>query len=217
MTAAVKTLKVLAVLIGILVISSRFPGFIWPDRFKGTFRRYILLGNNIYRSIGTLLIILAVCLIYLVTSHSSGGSPARLAGLCLGFAFLGLGWLHLHPELLRRSLAAASSRLGIRTGAFLTNYSSITNTGIVTVAILMIIIGVGILYISHIPVTPEKFIVLYFAFAVMVTGIVHFYPNALRNMASKIVFRSSAEIRWISLGSTLVVLIVIIWALLSTD
>lgn len=217
MTAADKTLKVLAVIIGFLVISSRFPGFIWPDKFKDVFRRYMSLGNSLYRAIGVLLIILAVSLIYLVTSHSANGNASRIAGLCLGFASLGIGWLHLHPALLRKALFAASSRFRGRIGAVLIEYSEIANAGIVAGALLLIAIGTGILYITHIPITPEKFIVLYFAFIVLLAGAVHFYPDALRRLLSKIASRSSATIRWTSLASTLAVLAIIIWAVLSPE
>jgi len=217
MTAADRTLKVLAVVIGFLVISSRFPGFIWPDRFKNVFKKYISLGNGVYRAVGALLITLAVSLFYLVTSHSPERNPARLAGLCLGITLLGIGWLHLHPELLRRALSSSSSRLGGRFGALLADYSSTSKAGIVTIAFLIISTAIGILYITHLPVTPEKFIVLYCAFIILLAGVVHFYPDALRKIASKVAFRSSATIRWTSLVSTIVVLIVIIWALLSPD
>jgi len=87
----------------------------------------------------------------------------------------------------------------------------------VTIAFLIISTAIGILYITHLPVTPEKFIVLYCAFIILLAGVVHFYPDALRKIASKVAFRSSATIRWTSLVSTIVVLIVIIWALLSPD
>ena len=217
MTAADKTLKIIAILIGFLIVSSRFPGFIWPDRFKNAFRRYTSLGNGIYRAIGVLLIILSISLIYLVTSHSPHRNPLRIAGLFIGFASLGTGWLHLHPELLRKAFSAASSRLGGRTGKFLTSYSSITNAVIITVALLLIGIGIGILYITHLPVTPDKFIVLYAAFVVLVTGVTHFYPKIVRKLASKIAERSSAAIRWANLTSTILILIIIIWAILYSE
>ena len=217
MTAADKTLKVVAVLIGFLVISSRVPGFIWPDKFREAFRKYVSLSDGVYRMIGCLLIILGVCLFLLVTSHSPNRNPARVAGLVLGFTALGLAWLHLHPKLLRKALSAASTHTKGRVTAFLENYSSIGNAGIVIIAPLLIGIAIGILYITHLPVTPEKFIILYCAFVTIMSGAVHFYPPLLRTVASKVAYRSSATIRWTSLASTAIVLIIIVWAVLAPE
>ena len=217
MTAADKTLNILAVLIGFLVISSRVPGFIWPEKFKDAFRRYISLGDGAFRAIGALLIILGVCLFCLVTSHSPRKNPARIAGLVLGFAVLGAAWLHLHPELLRKALSAGAARTRGRIGRFLDSYSGISKTGIVLIASLLIGIAIGILYITHLPVTPEKFIILYCAFVIIVTGGIHFYPPILRKMGAKVAFRSPATIRWTSFASTVFVLLIIAWAILSPE